>query len=197
MRRSCYNKLVSTDSFGPKLQAALERRSKLAADPRTNAYRLINRAADGFPDLAVDRYANVLVAHLYTHGQRTAPPKRLLEALAAETGAEAVYIKYRPDQSSVLDEEDRHELAPTQPLFGRATDELEEVARSVGNGYRLERSATAGIYEQVLEFTVPADGRYALRVEGGLAYDPVLPALQRNFEIAPQVFVEFLDPATG
>jgi 23S rRNA (cytosine1962-C5)-methyltransferase len=116
---------VSTDDFGPKLAAALERRSKLAADPETNAYRLINRAADGFPDLAVDRYANVLVAHLYTHGRRTTPPKRLLEALAAETGAESVYIKYRPDQGSVLDEEARQDLAPPKPLVGRAVDELE------------------------------------------------------------------------
>jgi 23S rRNA (cytosine1962-C5)-methyltransferase len=123
---------MSTDSFGPKLRAALERRSKLAADPQTNAYRLINRAADGFPDLAVDRYANVLVAHLYTHGRRTALPKRVLEALAAETGAEAVYIKYRPDQGSVLDEAGRQDLAPPQPLFGRAVDELE----ALENGLR-------------------------------------------------------------
>src|SRR4029079_9362488 len=89
-------------------------------------------AADGFPDLAVDRYAAVLVAHLYTHGRRIAPPRRLLEALAAETGAEAVYIKYRPDQGSVLDEENRHELAPSQPLFGRAMNELE----ALENGLR-------------------------------------------------------------
>jgi 23S rRNA (cytosine1962-C5)-methyltransferase len=110
----------------------MERRSKLAANPLTNAYRLINRGADGFPDLAVDRYADVLVAHLYSHGQRTTPPRRLLEALAAETGAKAVYIKYRPDQGSVLGESDRQDLAPTQPLIGRGADEVE----ALENGLR-------------------------------------------------------------
>jgi 23S rRNA (cytosine1962-C5)-methyltransferase len=145
-RGSCYNLRVSTDAFGPLLQAALDRRRKLAADPQTNAYRLINRAADGFPDLAVDRYASVLVAHLYTHGQRSAPPRRLLEALAAETGAETVYIKYRPDQGSVVAESDRKDLAPPQPLIGRAFDEIEAVEKGLRFIIRPGEGLSTGLF---------------------------------------------------
>jgi 23S rRNA (cytosine1962-C5)-methyltransferase len=112
-------------SVESKLNAALARRAALAADPQTNAYRLIHGAADGFADLAVDRYADVLVAHLYTHGQRVPPPTRLLETLAESVGARTVYIKYRPDQASVLDEAAREELAPRAPLLGPPVEELE------------------------------------------------------------------------
>ena len=69
-----------------RLSAALARRAPLAADTATNAYRLIHRAADGFPDLAVDRYADVLVAHLYSAGRRVSPPTALLKTLAGQVG---------------------------------------------------------------------------------------------------------------
>src|SRR6476646_3529811 len=85
-----------------RLAAALARRGPLAADPQTTAYRLVHRAADGFPDLAVDRYAEVLVAHLYSAGRRVTPPTPLLKALAEQVGAHAVYLKYRPGQANTL-----------------------------------------------------------------------------------------------
>jgi 23S rRNA (cytosine1962-C5)-methyltransferase len=110
-----------------RLATALARRAPLAADPLTNAYRLINRAADGFPDLAVDRYAEVLVAHLYTHGRRVSPPAALLKSLADRVGARSVYIKYRPDQASTLTAAGRVELAPHKPLLGPSVDEVEIV----------------------------------------------------------------------
>jgi 23S rRNA (cytosine1962-C5)-methyltransferase len=155
---------VPTDSYKPLLQAALERRAKLAADPLTNAYRLINRAADGFPDLAVDRYATVLVAHLYTHGRRISPPRRLLEALASETGAEAVYIKYRPDQGSVLDEADRQELAPPQPLFGRAVGELEAVENGLRFIIRPGDGLSTGLFLDMRETRAWVQARAAGRI---------------------------------
>ena len=69
-----------------RLTAAVARRAPLAADTTTTAYRLIHRAADGFPDLAVDRYGDVLVAHVYSAGRRVAPPTPLLKALAEQVG---------------------------------------------------------------------------------------------------------------
>jgi len=108
-----------------RLAAAVARRAPLAADPHTTAYRLIHRMADGFPDLAVDRYADVLVAHLYSRGQRAVPPIRLLKALADHTGAQSVYLKYRPDQASALSPAEVEALAPREPLFGRPVDEVE------------------------------------------------------------------------
>jgi len=108
-----------------RLAAAVARRAPLAVDPQTTAYRLIHRAADGFPDLAVDRYADVLVAHLYERGRRVRPPTRLFKALAEHVGAQSVYLKYRPEQASILGAAELEALAPRAPLFGRPVDEVE------------------------------------------------------------------------
>ena len=108
-----------------RLSAALARRAPLAADTATNAYRLIHRAADGFPDLAVDRYADVLVAHLYSAGRRVSPPTQLLKALAEQVGAQSVYLKYRPEKANALSPAQLAALAPPEPLIGRRVDEVE------------------------------------------------------------------------
>ncbi len=75
----------------------------------------------------------------------------------------------------------------------RASDELQEVARSVGGPYRVSAQQTYGVYEQIVEFTVPEDGSYCVRVDGARDYDPILPALKPDMEITPRLFVEFLD----
>jgi 23S rRNA (cytosine1962-C5)-methyltransferase len=110
-----------------RLAAAVARRAPLAADPQTTTYRLIHRAADGFPDLAVDRYADVLVAHLYHRGRRVTPPTPLLKELAGLVGAHSVYLKYRPDQANRLGAAEVEALAPRAPLFGKPVDEVEVV----------------------------------------------------------------------
>jgi len=79
-----------------RLQTAWSRRDPLHADKDITAYRLLNGAADGFPDLIVDRFGPVLVAHLYSGGERVKPPTRLLKTLAQWAGSTAVYVKYRP-----------------------------------------------------------------------------------------------------
>ena len=154
---------MAADSFAGLVRAALERREGLAASPLTNAYRLINRAADGFPDLAVDRYGSVLVAHLYTHGRRATPPRRLLEALAAESGAKAVYIKYRPDQGSVLDESERLELAPPEPLFGRAAGEVEALENGLKFIIRPGDGLSTGLFLDMRETRAWVQARAAGR----------------------------------
>lgn len=78
----------------------------------------------------------------------------------------------------------------------RASDELREVARSVGGPYPLRSEPTYGVYEQILEFTVPENGRYAIVVEGRPTFDPRLPALRRQLQIQPRLFAEFLGPPT-
>ena len=104
------------------LDAAWQRRALLHTSNKTNAYRLINRSGDGFPDLAVDRYGPVLVANLYSHGVKVSPPQSVLQALADRVGAQAVYIKYRPVQGNVLDDRARRSLTPIEPLIGRAVE---------------------------------------------------------------------------
>lgn len=73
----------------------------------------------------------------------------------------------------------------------RASDELEEVARSVGEAQIITKEATYGVYEQVVEMIVPADGRYAVRIDGRLGFDPRLPALRQHIEMQPRLLVEF------
>ncbi len=107
------------------LNAAWERRAPLTHATDTNAYRLLNRAGDGFPDLSVDRYADVLVANIYSQGAQVRPPHDLLHTLADYTGARAVYVKYRPVQASALDPQTRDELAPAEPLLGQAVDSVQ------------------------------------------------------------------------
>jgi len=86
-----------------------------------------------------------------------------------------------------------HQLDPDGKA--RASDELNEIARSPGGPYRIYAEPTFGIYEQIVECTVPADGRYAVRIEGATTFDSRLPALRRHIEISPRMYAEFLGAA--
>ena len=76
-----------------------------------------------------------------------------------------------------------------------ATDDLVEVARSVGAPVRLTSTLGSGTYEASFDLTLPAEGVYALRVEGGLAMATQVQALRRGLEIRPRILVEVLDTA--
>src|SRR5512139_792251 len=116
-----------THSHAAKLAAAWQRRAALHTATTTNAYRLINRSGDGFSDLAVDRYGDVLVAHVYSQGVKIAPPRAVLQALADRVGAQAVYIKYRPVQGNVLDDRTKRSLTPIEPLIGRVVERVDVI----------------------------------------------------------------------
>ncbi|MCI0464119.1 MAG: hypothetical protein L0Z62_44870, partial [Gemmataceae bacterium] len=78
-------------------------------------------------------------------------------------------------------------------------DDLEVVARSEGLPQRLDKQPSWATYEQMLEFTIDTPGRYAVRVEGRMpdrirpASEPMLPALQKSWELWPRLFVQVLD----
>src|SRR5512139_2188843 len=114
-----------TNPHAAKLEAAWQRRASLHTSTTTNAYRLINRSGDGFPELAVDRYGDVLVAHVYSQGVKIAPPRAVLQALADRVGARAVYLKFRPVQGNVLDDRARRSLTPVKPLIGQIVDRVD------------------------------------------------------------------------
>lgn len=78
-----------------------------------------------------------------------------------------------------------------------ASDELVEVARSVGNPVRLLETAGSAAYEQTLEVTVPAEGVYALLLEGGSAMEGLLPVQRRGMEFTPRVVIQPADPASA
>jgi 23S rRNA (cytosine1962-C5)-methyltransferase len=134
-----------------RLAAAVARRAPLAADPQTTAYRLIHRAADGFPNLAVDRYAHVLVAHLYERGRRVTPPTPLLKGLAEQVGAQSVYLKYRPEQASALGAAELEALAPREPLFGKPVDEVEVLENGTRFIIRPGDGLSTGLYLDMRE----------------------------------------------
>jgi 23S rRNA (cytosine1962-C5)-methyltransferase len=128
------------------LASAWRRRTALAQSADTNTYRLVNRAGDGFPDLSVDRYADVLVANIYGEGAKVQPPIDVLQALAEHTSARAVYVKYRPVQANVLAEDTRDELAPSQPLVGEAVERIEVIEHGLRFEIRPGRGLSTGLF---------------------------------------------------
>ena len=78
-------------------------------------------------------------------------------------------------------------------------DDMELIARSQGLPLRIENLPDSATYEQIVEFTVPSAGRFALRVEGQVHPSarpitaPTLPAIERNWELQPRIFVDVVD----
>jgi 23S rRNA (cytosine1962-C5)-methyltransferase len=78
--------------WGSRIDTALARRESLAADEATTAYRLIHGENDGLPGLVVDRYADTLVAKIYTPAWL--PNLRsVLPPLIERTGADRVVLR--------------------------------------------------------------------------------------------------------
>lgn len=78
-----------------------------------------------------------------------------------------------------------------------ATDEFAVVAQTVGAPTHIQRTFSAGVYEQVLEVTIPGDGRYALRVEGKLAVASLVRTSRNAFELRPRIYIATNDAATA
>lgn len=134
----------------PRLDAALARRAPLFRAPHTNAFRLLHRAADGFPTLAVDRFADVLVAHLY-EGASAEAARPILSRLASGTRARAVYVKHRPRQASVVTEPERADLAPTAPLIGEAVEALTVLENGLSYLIRPAAGLSVGLFLDMRE----------------------------------------------
>ena len=73
-----------------RVKRAISFRASLPAAKHTNAMRLVHAESDGLPGLVVDRYADVLVAQFLAAGAERWR-EAILDALAEETGCEAVY----------------------------------------------------------------------------------------------------------
>ncbi len=58
----------------------------------------------------------------------------------------------------------------------RSSDEMLEEARSVSVPNVIYRTQTFLVFEQMVEYTVPAAGRYALAIESAQLGEPLLPA---------------------
>ena len=77
-------------------------------------------------------------------------------------------------------------------------DDMEVVAQSEKLPLRLHNEAKSGTYEHIVEYTVPAAGRYAIMVQGQTpkstrpADKLTLPAMRKVGELRPRVFVDTL-----
>jgi hypothetical protein len=77
------------------------------------------------------------------------------------------------------------------------SDEMAEVARSVGGPYPILLTETFVVYEEILEFDAATAGRFALVVATGYQVPPLLPALKREVEAYPRIVVETLSAKRG
>lgn len=77
------------------------------------------------------------------------------------------------------------------------SDEMAEVARSAGGPYPILLAKSFVVYEQIMEFTPQAAGRFALVVAKGYEPEAALPALRRNVEVYPRIVVETLATKPG
>jgi 23S rRNA (cytosine1962-C5)-methyltransferase len=95
-------------------------RSALSTSPTTptTAFRIINGAGDGLPGLAVDAYAEWLVAHVYSDEVEAAiePIVDILHGL----GWQGIYLKCHPKQANIVADTRDPRLAPSEPVRGVA-----------------------------------------------------------------------------
>jgi 23S rRNA (cytosine1962-C5)-methyltransferase len=81
---------VDAAFFRARVARAVGLRAALPAAKHTNALRLVHAESDGLPGVVVDRYADVLVAQFLSAGAERWR-EAILDALAEETGCEAIY----------------------------------------------------------------------------------------------------------
>lgn len=104
-----------------RLERAIAGRAPLAADPATNAYRLVNAESDGLPGLVVDRYDRFLAVQFLTLGIDR--HKALLVSLLADLLApEGIF------ERSDVDVREKEGLAPvTGQLWGAEPPPLVDI----------------------------------------------------------------------
>ncbi len=83
------------------------------------------------------------------------------------------------------------QLDPTGKMT--ASDELAEVAVSQGTPIRLAKTTTSGVYEVTLAVTLPVEGVYALRVEGGQAMTGLPTSATLDAELYPRIALELTE----
>ena len=81
---------IEESFFSSTLKKAIQLRNSLPAHSHSNGLRLVHAESDGLPGLIVDRYADVLVAQFLSAGAEFWR-ETILDALATETGCEAIY----------------------------------------------------------------------------------------------------------
>jgi 23S rRNA (cytosine1962-C5)-methyltransferase len=133
---------VSRAATAERLRRAVARREALRQRPDLSAYRLVNRAGDDLPGLAVDRFADALVVHV-----DAAPDARLLADLRAGLTdvSPSAYLKLHPPHASRTRDES------TQHAWGPSIESV--VVRENGLAYRVRPAGglTPGLFLDMRE----------------------------------------------
>jgi 23S rRNA (cytosine1962-C5)-methyltransferase len=160
-------------SLVSRLRAGLWRRALvLDDDERTDLVRLANEGGDDVPGLAVDRYGDFAVAHVYASPIDAATKERVFSAVAEAFGARGVYAKFRPKQANTLVDTRRDDVAPSSPVWGSPTEQPTLVVREHGVRYvtRLGDGLSTGIFVDQREnrrwVREQSSGRSALNLFG-------------------------------
>lgn len=74
-----------------------------------------------------------------------------------------------------------------------ATDDFVEVARAQGQPVRIARTRGSETFEHFVDVALPADGVYAVRLDGAPRFEKLALGLTRNLEPRIRLFVELLD----
>jgi 23S rRNA (cytosine1962-C5)-methyltransferase len=131
-----------------RLRAGLWRRARLTDDLETDAYRLAHEEGDGVLGLAVDRYADWAVAHVYETSNEQRADTEAYATIGRALGARGVYVKFRRKQSNTLVDTRREDVAPTSAVWGEGAERDSVVVRECGVRYvaRLGDGLSTGIF---------------------------------------------------
>ncbi|QRO00652.1 class I SAM-dependent rRNA methyltransferase [Archangium violaceum] len=134
-----------TASLADVLREARERRAPLREDPRTTAFRLINGAPDGVPDVTVDVFEHVHVVSLYRDFM-PAEEVALLDAVEAAWAPRSVYLKRRPREARHLANVAKEQLAPEVAARGESVESLVALENGLRFLIRPGQGLSVGLY---------------------------------------------------
>ncbi|SET62668.1 class I SAM-dependent rRNA methyltransferase [Stigmatella erecta] len=140
---------MSTSLTG-RLREARARRGALLADPHTTAFRWVNGAPDGVPDVTVDSFAGLPVVSLYRDFS-AAEEQALLDAAWEAWAPRSLYLKRRPREARVLANVARDVVAPEAPARGEPVESLEALENGLRFRIRPAQGLSVGLYLDMRE----------------------------------------------
>ncbi|MDC0709274.1 class I SAM-dependent rRNA methyltransferase [Stigmatella sp. ncwal1] len=137
-------------SLTERLREARAQRGALLSDPRTTAFRLVNGAPDGVPDVTVDTFSGVPVVSLY-RDFTPSEEQALVDAAWEAWAPRSLYLKRRPREARVLANVAREVVAPEQPARGEPVESLEALENGVRFLIRPAQGLSVGLYLDMRE----------------------------------------------
>lgn len=133
-----------------QLRSARARRGALLMEPSTTAFRLLNGAPDGVPEVTVDAFSDVHVMSLYRDFS-VGEEQALLDAAWEAWAPRSLYLKRRPREARVLANTAKDALAPEQPARGEPVESLEALENGLRFLIRPAQGLSVGLYLDMRE----------------------------------------------